>query len=148
MPSRRPRMPLAGLAAACLVSGATAAAAASPDLRGTWRMEAAAIVKGAVPFHPADAPPPAEGTKPRLRPFTGTLRMVGQDGARFWGVVENEFASEELIGSFTGEGGRFIMVDVDGMFEGEFLDDGMIRYCYRHVTPTSGVVSCGTMTRE
>jgi hypothetical protein len=148
MPSRRLRKLLTGLMGVCLVSGATAAAAASPDMRGTWKMEAEAIVRGAVPFHPADAPPAPEGSKPRLRHFAGTLRIAGQDGARFWGVVENELVSEELIGSLTGEAGRFVILDVDGEFEGELLESGTIRYCYRHLTAGAGVIACGTMARE
>jgi hypothetical protein len=128
---------------------AIAADPALPDLRGTWRLEADAVIRGAAPFHPAGAPPPAEGMEPRLRPFTGTLRIDGQEGARFWGVVENEFASEELVGSFSGEGRRFIMADVDGEFDGELLEGGgTFRYCYRHVTPGSRVTACGTGKRE
>ena len=49
---------------------------------------------------------------------------------------------------FTGVDGRFIRVDVDGFAEGELGEDGAIRYRYRHVTPASRVVSCGTAMRE
>ena len=76
---RRPSLPLtlASLAAGCLVVSATAAAAATPDMRGTWAINGNAIVVGGAPNHPADAPPPAVGTKPRLRAFTGTMRVEG-----------------------------------------------------------------------
>jgi hypothetical protein len=148
---RRPRLPApcAGLAAGCLVLGATGAVAATPDMQGTWRQEATAIVTGAGGHHPADAPPPAEGQKPRLRPFVGTLRVTGQEGERFWGTVESPPFKEDIIGIFTGEaGGRFLYVDTDGFAEGSVGEDGTARYCYWHVTATSRVISCGIMTRE
>ena len=104
-------MPLANLAAGCLVVSATAAAAATPDMRD-------AIVVGGAPNHPADAPPPAVGTKPRLRAFAGTMRVEGQEGERFWGTIESPTASEEFIDMFTGVAGRFIRVDVDGLRTG------------------------------
>ena len=136
-----------GLAAGCFVLGATAAVAASPDLRGTWGVEGDSIVEGAAPFHPANASPAAQGMAPRLRHVTLTLRVDGQEGERFWGVATNADATEDFIGSFTGEpGGRFLLVDVDGFMEGTVGADGIMRYCYRHVTPTSRVISCGTAT--
>ncbi len=130
-------------------AGADAADAAAPDMRGTWKVDGSAIVAGATPHHPADAPPPAAGTKPRLRPFVGTLRVDGQEGDRFWGTgVSQTAASEDFIGSFTGEGRRFVAADSDGFFEGSVGEDGVIRYCYRHTTSASRVVSCGTARRE
>jgi hypothetical protein len=148
---RCPRLSAFGVgpAAGCFVLGATMAAAASPDLRGTWKVEGDSIVGGASPFHPANAPPAAQGMVPRLRHVSMTLRVDGQEGERFWGVSANADATEDFIGSFTGEpGGRFLYVDVDGFMEGTVGADGTMRYCYRHVTPTSRVISCGTATRE
>ena len=137
-----------GLAAGCLVLGATMAAAASPDLHGTWRVEGDGIVEGASPFHPTNASP-AQGMAPRLRHVSMTLRFDGQEGERFWGAATNADASENFIGSFTGEpGGRFLLVDVDGFMEGTVGADGTLRYCYRHITPASRVISCGTATRD
>ena len=137
----------AGLAAGCLGLGPSAAAA-PPDLRGTWRVEGNGIAEGPAPFHPANAPPVAQGMAPRLRHVSLTLRVDGQEGERFWGVATNADASEDFIGSLTGEAGRFLLVDVDGFMEGTVGADGTMRYCYRHVTPTSRVISCGTGTRE
>jgi hypothetical protein len=134
-----------GLAA----GGVASTAAAAPDVRGEWAISGKAIVVGAAPQHPAEAPPPAEGTKPRLREFSGTMRVEGQEGGeRFWGVIESPVAPEPFVAMFTGEGGRFVRVDVDGFTEGEFGEDGTIRYCYRHVTAGLRVVSCGTATRR
>jgi hypothetical protein len=125
-----------------------AAAAAAPDVRGEWAISGKAIVVGAAPQHPADAPPPAAGQEPRLREFGGTMRVEGQEGERFWGVIESPVAPEPFVAMFTSEGGRFVQVDVDGFTEGELGEDGTIRYCYRHVTQESRVVSCGTATRR
>ena len=137
------------LATGCLVLGATPAVAVSPDLRGTWKVEGDSIVGGASPFHPTNASPPAQGMAPRLRHVSMTLRVDGQEGERFWGVSTNADATEDFIGSFTGEpGGRFLYVDVDGFLDGTVGADGTMHYCYRHVTPTSRVISCGTATRE
>ena len=147
---RRSLLPMscAGLAPGCLVLGATAAAAAPPDLHGAWRVEGSSIGEGAAPFHPGNAPPAAQGMAPRLRHVSITLRVDGQEGERFWGVYTNADASEDFIGSFTGEAGRFLLVDVDGFTEGTVGADGSMQYCYRHVTSASRVISCGTGTRE
>jgi hypothetical protein len=139
------------VSAAALAASAEASAAdtAAPDIRGTWRVEGSAIVVGDAPHHPAAAPPTAKGTKPWLRPFVGTFRIDGQEGARFWGTTVSPAASEDFIGTFTGgEGRRFVVVDPDGFFEGSLGEDGVIHYCYRHTTPTSSVASCGTAIRE
>jgi hypothetical protein len=69
-----------GLAAGGAIS---TAAVAAPDVRGEWATSGKAIVVGAAPQHPAGAPPPAEGTKPRLREFGGTMRVEGQESERF-----------------------------------------------------------------
>ena len=100
--------PCKSLVAGCLVLGVTTAAAAQPDLRGTWRVEGNSIVAGAAPFHPANAPPAAQGMTPRLRQVSLTLRVDGQEGERFWGVATNPDASEDFIGSFTDEAGSFL----------------------------------------
>jgi len=142
---------LTGFAAGCLAVAAAAwpaPAAAAPDVRGTWKLHGAAIVAGAGAHHPADAPPPAEGGKPRLRTSEITLRVTGQEGARFWGTVASRSYQEDLIGIFTGEGGRFSYVDTDGVLEGTLGEDGTIRYCYRQNAPALRVISCGTGRRE
>jgi hypothetical protein len=134
---------------ALLTTTATAAdTAAVPDMLGTWKVEATAIVTGAGAHHPADAPPPAEDEKPRLRAFTGTLQIIGQEGERFWGTLESPPYKENLIGIFTGEDGRFLMVDSDGFHDGVVTEPGMIRYCYRQNDPNLRVAACGTITRE
>lgn len=135
-------MPLAAIAGCCVLL-TTAAAAAAPDIRGTWAISGHAIVVGAAPTHPA-----TEGSGPRLRPFADTMRVEGQEDQHFWGSIESETAREEFIGMFTGVGSTFIRVDFDGFAEGELHADGTIRYCYRHVTAGSRVVSCGTATRR
>ena len=136
--------------AAILALGAAAAHAAGafpPDVRGAWKVAGEAIVAGVAPFHPPGSQPAAEGSKPRLRTFAGSWNVTGQDGARFWGATENQDATDPFIGSFTGKGQEFTGADTDGFFDGEVLSDGTIRYCYRHTTAKSQVVSCGTMTK-
>lgn len=147
---RHPRTALAGLAL-CAASAAPALAAdpaAAPDMRGTWKVEGSAIVTGAGGHHPADAEPRAENTQPRLRRFDGTLRITGQEGARFWGTLASPAQTEDFIAIFTGEGGRFVGVDSDGFHDGEVVAPGSARFCYRHAVPTLHVVACTTMTRE
>jgi hypothetical protein len=144
---------LAGLAAlgAAAVAHGAAAAAAVPDMVGTWKVETSVIVTGAGAHHPVNAPPPVEGGstwKPRLRTFTGTMRIAGQEGERFWGTLESPYYREDLVGIFTGEDSRFLMVDSDGSHDGVVTAPGRIRYCYRQNSPDLRVAGCGTMTRE
>ena len=149
---RSPR-PLAGLAAACalvpLLGAAPAAAQQSTitDLRGTWKVQSTAIVTGEGKHHPGGAPA-AQAGNARLRDFTGTLRIAGQEGERFWGTFESAAHREDVTGILTGEGGRFLAVDADGFYEGSVAEPGRLRYCYRHLSSTSRVVCCGTGTRE
>ena len=79
---------------------------------------------GAGAHHPAHAPPAADegGStwKPRLRTFGGTMRIDGQEGERFWGTLESPYYREDLVGTFTGEGGRFLMVDSDANGSADF----------------------------
>ena len=158
MPRRRSWAPRCGLAAAgsCLVLAAAGAAlaadpAAVPDMVGTREVDTPVVVAGAGAHHPVNAPPAAEGGrtwKPRLRTFTGTMRVVGQEGERFWGTLESPYYREDPVGVFTGESGRFLMVDSDGFHEGEVTGPGRIRYCYRQNDLDLKVVGCGTMTKE
>ena len=132
----------------CAPAVAFAADPAVPDMRGTWKVEAISIVTGAGNHHPADAPPPAEGTKPRLRKFEATMQVTGQEGVRFWGTLTSKAYKEDVIATFTGEGERFIAVNSAGYFSGNVLASGSARYCYQQVEPTLHVAACGTMTRE
>jgi hypothetical protein len=138
---------LAGLSL-CFVAAFAAAANAAPDLVGTWQVETPVIVTGAGAHHPTNAPPPAEADKPRLRDFAGTFTVVGQEGDRFWGTLETPYYREELVGVFTGEDDRFLMVDSDGFHQGRVVAPGQIRYCYQQNTPDLRVAGCGTMTKQ
>ena len=145
---RHPRLSAfcVGLVVGYFVLGATEAVAASPDLRGAWKETASS---GARHLPPGQRLASGPGYGPASRHVSMTLRVDGQEGERFWGVSTNADATEDFIGSFTGEpGGRFLYVDVDGFMEGTVGADGTMHYCYRHVTPTSRVISCGTATRE
>jgi hypothetical protein len=144
-PRRLPAI-LGGLAL-CATVAARAAEPAVPDMRGAWRVEAASIVGGAGKHHPADAPP-AQDMRPRLRRFEATLRVTGQEGARFWGTLASAAYTEDFIATFTGEGARFVAVDSDGTYSGEVLAPGRARYCYQQVDPGLRVAACGTFTRE
>jgi hypothetical protein len=150
---RLPITPVASLAAVCSLApllGAAPAAAqqsASTDLRGTWKVQSTAIVTGEGQHHPAGAPA-AQAGNAHLRDVTGTLRIAGQEGDRFWGTFESAAYREDVIGTLTGEGGRFLAVDADGFYEGSVAEPGRLRFCYRHVKSTSRVVCCGTAARE
>jgi hypothetical protein len=125
-----------------------AAGSTVPDMRGTWQVQSTVIVAGGGQHHPAGAPATQAGGDARLRDFTGTIRIAGQEGERFWGIIESPAYQEDLIGTFTGEGGgRFLAVDADGFYEGSVAEPGRLRFCYRHVTATSRVVCCGTAAR-
>jgi hypothetical protein len=151
MPHQRLAALLAGIAAGIVLATAAVAAAAdtaAPDIRGTWRLEAKAIVLGAGQHHPADPGERIEPGKPRLRKLAPTLRITGQEGERFWGAIESPAYKEDFVGAFTGEGRGFIGVDSDGFYQGNVGEDGVVSYCYQHTTPESRLVACGTGRRE
>ena len=142
-------MALAAGLGLCAASAASFAAdPAVPDLRGTWKVEGEAIVTGAGGHHPGNAEPKAEGNKPRLRKFDATLTITGQEGVRFWGTLSSPAQTEDIIGTFTGDGGRFVAVDSDGYHSGEALASGSIHDCYQQADPTYHVAACWTATRE
>lgn len=138
---------LAGLALAG-AAAFSAAATAAPDLVGTWQVETPVIVTGAGAHHPTNAPPPAEAGKPRLRDFAGTFTVLGQEGDRFWGTLATPYYTEDLVGVFTGEDDRFLMVDSDGFHQGRVVATGRINYCYQQNTLDLRVAGCGTMTKQ
>ena len=148
MDRRHARLIPAALAGLALLAGRPAAAdePAWPAVTGTWSVEESAVVIGANEHFPTPGYP---GVAPRLLDYRGTLRVAGQRDRRFWGTMEERAGrGEDVIGIFTGEGRRFLMVDEDGVIEGEMSGDGgTMRYCHRHVSPTARVASCGTATR-
>jgi hypothetical protein len=121
----------------------------APDMRGRWKVEALSIVTGSGGHHPTTAPPLVQDDKPRLyNNFSATLQIDGQDGSRFWGTLESSAYKEPMIGTFTGEGGGFLMVDSDGFYQGDVLAPGRIRYCYQQNNLALKVAACGAITRE
>ena len=150
-PARRP-WPVF-VASALLLGGPALAQAQAqdqqpPDMRGRWKVETLTIVVGAGAHHPSTAAPPLEPGKPRLRDFTGTLQIDGQEGPRFWGTLESPAYKEGVIGIFSGEDQRFVMVDSDGFHQGQVVAPGRIRYCYMQNDLALKVAGCGTMTHE
>jgi hypothetical protein len=147
MPCRRPpalaAVLVAGIALAAAAPLAIAADPGVPDMVGTWKLKASAIIIGGGAHHPA-----AEDSKPRLREFEATFQVIGQEGDRFWGALSSPTYTEDVVATFTGEGGRFIAVDSDGFWNGEVLGPGNARACYQQVDAHLHTASCGTLTRE
>jgi len=141
------------VASAALLLGAPALAQNQaqdqvPDMRGRWKVETLTIVVGAGAHHPLTGGQPFDPGKPRLHDFVGTLQIDGQQGPRFWGTLESPAYKEGVIGVFSGEDRRFIMVDSDGFHQGQVVAPGRIRYCYMQNDLALKVAGCGTMTHE
>ncbi len=45
-------------------------------------------------------------------------------------------------------GKRFVIVDMDGTFDGTVVDNDTLDYCYTHVTADDRAVACGLLIRE
>jgi hypothetical protein len=144
------RRPDAIVGLVILLAGSGAAMAQNvPDLKGTWHpSEGAHIVDGPSLHAPS-------GTKDvvghdTLQQHTSkfVFRFEGQKGRTFWGTLSSAKISEKLIGALSVDGKRFVIVDMDGTFDGTVVDDDTLDYCYTHVTADDRAVACGLLIRE
>lgn len=110
-------------------------AAETPDLKGDWVGTTQPIVAG----HGGPHWPANRGTwdKPALVERAMTIRIVGQDGRRFWGksivgadkALGAEATEEPFVGTLAPDGTSFIIADTDGYFSGR-ITGTTLSYCY------------------
>ena len=133
-----------------LLTGSEAAMAQQvPDLKGTWIPDKGAhLVEGPTKHQQSGTVPvPGDDT---LRTHTSkfVFRFDRQEGRTFWGSLASAKVSEKVIGAISADGKRFVMTDDDGRFDGLFVDNDTMDYCYAHITATDRAVACGLLIRE
>ena len=132
-----------------LTGGQAALAQTVPDVKGTWiPTKGAHLVEGPTK-HQASGTVPVPGDD-TLRTHTSkfVFRFDRQEGRTFWGALSSAKVSEKVIGAISADGKRFVMTDDDGRFDGLFVDNDTMDYCYAHITATDRAVACGLLIRE
>ncbi len=133
----------------CVCVSATMFAASSvsaqtpPDLVGTWKGKAEAVIIGANPYRVAETPGPNFGG-----PMEFTYVVKQQQGTRFSGELSAK-VSETVIGTLRPPEFRSgIMLDNDGEYDFTLRDAKTMDVCYRHTNMTSKAVACWTMEKQ
>ncbi len=134
------------IAAAALIGTATVALAQeAPNLVGTWKGEAEAVIIGPTPYRVPDGPGP---NFPAAK-ITYTYVIDAQHGNRFAGTLTAGKFSETFIGALKPpafESGTII--DTDGRYDFTLRPGGSVMdLCYAHNYPTTRAVACFTLTK-
>ena len=140
----------ASVTLAILLAGSGVAAAQQPfDVKGTWLPTEGAHILDGPTRHIESGTDDVPGSS-RLKTHSSkfVFRFEGQEGRSFWGTLSSAKVTEQLIGVFSVDGKRFVIVDEDGTFDGLVVDSNTLDYCYTHVTPTNRAVACGLLERE
>ena len=133
--------------ASCTIALALAASSASaqtpPNLVGTWKGKAEAVIIGPNPYRIIESAGPNFGG---AMEFTYVIKQ--QQGARFSGELSAK-ASETLIGTLRPPEFRSgIMLDNDGEYDFTLRNPTTMDVCYRHINLTSKAVACWTMEKQ
>jgi hypothetical protein len=123
-----------------------------PVIKGQWIGKTHTIIAGRGGHWPNST---GTFTKPALLEKDLVIDITEQDGRRFWGVTtisgHGETTTEPFIGQLAGQSNPIIaMADTDGYFNGQFLDDHTLAFCYMHAggKNSSTVVSCVEVKRQ
>jgi hypothetical protein len=114
-----------------------------PDMLGTWKGQADAIVLGN-PIHFGDG---SQVEQPRVAGFEITIAITGQEGRYIWGTISGGGATEPWLGSLWSDGSGYRAVDSNGHVDGRIISDTEIENCYTHTGETI-VASCAVLTRQ
>jgi hypothetical protein len=139
---------LTALLMLALIAGPAVAEDAIPNLIGEWSGTAEAVVIGSGGYRP--------GTKTlEDPPFTDqrvfNYSIKGQDGRRFWGVIESGSRTEPLAGAISLDGKTAYGADTDGSFHFAIRAADEIELCYTQAAngPTQQIVAtCFLITRK
>ena len=133
------------LIAALALATTSALAQDPPNLVGTWKGEAQAVIVGPTPYRVPDAPGP---NFPEAK-ITFTYDIAEQHGTRFAGTMSGGKFTETFIGALKPPAyDAGVVVDVDGQYAFTLRDANTIDVCYTHVYPNSRAASCFTLTRQ
>ncbi len=139
-----------GMALALLVTGSGVALAQQTlDVKGSWTpTEGAHMVEGPTRHQKSGTETVPGQTDLKRDTSKFVFRFDGQDGRTFWGTLSSAKVTEKLMGALSVDGKRFVMVDEDGTFSGNVVDNNTLDYCYTHVAPTNRAVACGLLVRD
>jgi len=114
-----------------------------PSLLGTWIGTTEAVILGNPPHHARS------GDLHQVRSSTVelTFRIEGQEGRRFWGVVESPVDRQPFVGVFGHDGRSITGVSSGGQMLGRLTDAGSIEYCYARAGEVL-VAACNTLKRR
>lgn len=123
----------------------TTAIADPPNIVGTWKGQTTATVYGNGGHHTADL-----GGGFTYRSIETTYVFEHQQGRNFYGKFMSPTQSEILIGTFSRDDKRGIMVDLDGQFSFELYDTNKMEVCYGHPLGAGdhAVAACTDLTRQ
>ena len=140
------RLRPAPLAAALLLAASAppAAAQGGPDLVGTCKGTAQAVLVGHTPYRTAER----EGVTFADQPVEFTYRITRQEGNRFAGELSSGMRRETVIGALQGDNRGGVMLDDDGRYTFTLRGPDTMDLCYDHLYPPSKVVACWTVTRS
>ena len=116
-----------------------------PNIVGTWRGQTTATVYGSGGHHPHDL-----GGGVTYRSIETTYVFEHQQGRNFYGKFVSSATSEFLIGTFSRDNQRGIMVDLDGQFTFHLYEPNKMEVCYGHPlgSGSHAVAACTDLTRQ
>lgn len=130
-------------ASTIVFAASSASAQTPPNLVGTWKGKAEAVIIGANPYRVTETPGPNFGG---AMEFTYVIKQ--QQGTRFSGEMSAK-VSETIIGTLRPPEFRSgIMLDNDGEYDFTLRDAKTMDVCYRHINMTSKAVACWTMEKQ
>lgn len=131
-----------GLGLAASLAGA-AAAEDIPNVVGTWKGSARAVIIGPNPYRVAES----EGPNLPSGLIEFTYSITQQEDNRFAGASSGGKFGETLIGAINPDGKTGIMLDNDGQYLFTLRDADTMDVCYWHSNLTSKVASCWQLKR-
>ena len=84
----------------------------------------------------------------RLRRQDYVFRIEGQEGRRFWGVMQAGQVNIPMLGSLSSDGKWIYIASRDGLIDGTVTGEDTIELCYRNVTPAVMMVGCADLQRQ
>lgn len=129
--------------AAIVFVASSASAQTPPNLVGTWKGKAEAVIIGPNPYRVTESPGPNFGG---MMEFTYIIKQ--QQGVRFTGELSAK-VTETVIGTLRPPEFRSgIMLDNDGEYDFTLRNPTTMDVCYRHTNMTSKAVACFTLEKQ
>lgn len=137
------RLQYAACTAAIAFTASSASAQTPPNLVGTWKGKAEAVIIGPNPYRITESAGPNFGG---AMEFTYVIKQ--QQGTRFSGELTAK-VNETVIGTLRPPEFRTgIMLDNDGEYDFTLRSATTMDVCYRHTNMTSKAVACWTMEKQ